>query len=117
MQPMLGLGGDLDDRGLELLLSLLQGAASPWPMSVKHAASKRTRRTWALPLLVMAPWRRRLPLESSPGTTPQYAMSLGGRSNRENCPISTARVVAVIFATPRNACSPSMSARRAAGAA
>jgi hypothetical protein len=34
MQPMLGLGGDLDDRGLELLLSLLQGAASPWPMSV-----------------------------------------------------------------------------------
>src|SRR4051812_28744273 len=31
---MLGLGGELDERGLKLFLPLLQGGASAWPMSV-----------------------------------------------------------------------------------
>jgi hypothetical protein len=66
-----------------------------------HAASTRTRRQWALPVLVMRPRARVAPLEYSEGTSPVNAMMRGADGKRRASPSSAAMVSAVRSSIPR----------------
>src|SRR5205823_7609852 len=65
-----------------------------------QAASIRRRRTWLLPVFVIAPCRRRSPLECSLGVRPRNGPSDSGR-NRCQSPSSTVNANAVSVETPR----------------
>lgn len=65
-----------------------------------QAASISSRRTWLLPALVIAPWRRRSPLECSLGVRPRNGPSACGRK-RVQSPSSTVRPSAVRVEKPR----------------
>src|SRR3954451_2632293 len=70
-----------------------------------QAASISSRRTWLLPVLVIAPWRRRSPLECSLGVRPRNGPSDWGR-NLFQSPSSTVNANAVSVETPRRQTSP-----------
>src|SRR5262249_42997971 len=75
-----------------------------------QAASIRSRRAWLLPVLVIAPWRRRSPLEFSLGVRPRNGPSDSGR-NLFQSPSSTVNANAVSVETPRRQTSRSTTSR------
>jgi hypothetical protein len=68
-----------------------------------QAPSTRARRAWVGPAGVLAPWRRRSPLEYAAGITPRDGMRCLGDSPRGTSPRSTPVVTATGNGTPRQA--------------
>ena len=63
--------GPFPDRGGLARLTDLQGPAGSIGLAVCQAASTSSRRAWRLPVLVIDPWARWVPLDCSAGTSPR----------------------------------------------
>ena len=71
VQSQLGSPGRLDRGWWLALLTLAQRHGDARGAPVCQAASMSNRRAWLEPALVIAPWRRLVPEDCSPGTRPR----------------------------------------------
>jgi hypothetical protein len=100
VQPAVAALGSFPDHGRLASLAALQLSAGTIRLAVVPGALDRSRRAWVVPVLVIDPWTRWVPLECSAGTSPRSAPILAP-VNRSPSPTSTASPNAVNTPTPR----------------